>query len=218
MTRHVITPVAFACVVLAGGLAGFQTQASPAPAPQEHASRSTTNGPGGSLPMNHPPVASGRHHPSTPTPIPTSEAATLGWAPPPEWHSAPNPSALRLATFRVPAQERDGEAELSVSRAGGTTGANVDRWLGQFDGAPVVTREERSVQGLHVTVVSITGYFLGGGMTPGAPAPAHPSWGLLAAIVETPGSPYFFKLTGPEATVKAARREFDTMIDGITRL
>jgi hypothetical protein len=69
-----------------------------------------------------------------------------------------------------------------------------------------------------VTVVSITGYFLGGGMTPGAPAPAHPSWGLLAAIVETPGSPYFFKLTGPEATVKAARREFDTMIDGITRL
>ena len=32
------------------------------------------------------------------------------------------------------------------------------------------------------------------------------------AVVETPVGPYFFKLTGPEKTVTAARADFDKLV------
>jgi len=35
------------------------------------------------------------------------------------------------------------------------------------------------------------------------------------AIVETAGEHYFFKMTGPSATVKAAQKPFEAMIDGV---
>jgi hypothetical protein len=53
-------------------------------------------------------------------------------------------------------------------------------------------------------------------MMAGGAATSHPKWALLAAIAETSGTPYFFKLTGPLATVKAARPAFDAMIDSLT--
>jgi len=49
---------------------------------------------------------------------------------------------------------------------------------------------------------------------PGAAPPvAHDDYALLGAIVETPGGPWFFKMTGPRATVEAARRGFDDLVD-----
>ena len=38
----------------------------------------------------------------------------------------------------------------------------------------------------------------------------------LAAIVESDGMPYFFKLLGPAEQVDASRAAFDRMLDGIT--
>jgi hypothetical protein len=52
-------------------------------------------------------------------------------------------------------------------------------------------------------------------MLGGAPTP-HPHWTLLGAIVETSGSPYFFKMTGPQATVRAAHVAFDRLIESVT--
>jgi hypothetical protein len=124
---------------------------------------------------------------------------------------------MRIATYLVPGPAGSEPAELSVSRAGGTPEANIQRWIGQFDGSAVHTRQEKTVAGLKVTTVSITGNFLGGGMMPGAPSAPHDSWGLLGAIVETAGSSYFFKLTGPAATIGSARAPFDSMIAGIAR-
>ncbi len=40
-------------------------------------------------------------------------------------------------------------------------------------------------------------------------------WGLLGAIVSTPGMPHFFKLTGPAKSVSAARDEFDAMMASV---
>jgi hypothetical protein len=48
---------------------------------------------------------------------------------------------------------------------------------------------------------------------PGAPAPsAKGAARLLGAIVQAPSGMWFFKLTGPDATVKAAAADFDAMI------
>ena len=41
-------------------------------------------------------------------------------------------------------------------------------------------------------------------------------WRMTAAIVESPKGMYFFKLTGPDPTVKAARAAFDAMLDTLT--
>jgi hypothetical protein len=149
---------------------------------------------------------------------PTDEGAPIAWTPPPTWQSVPNASSMRLATYRIPRARGDSEdGELSVTRAGGTTDANIARWIGQFDGSAKSAREERAVQGFKVSVVSVKGSFLGGGMMQAAPSAPRPSWALLGAIVETPGSSYFFKLLGPAATVSAARAPFDAMIAGLSR-
>jgi hypothetical protein len=106
--------------------------------------------------------------------------------------------------------------EISASRAGGTTEANIQRWLGQFDDRGTDTRIEKTVRGLHVTVVEVSGTYEGGGAALGVPSDGHRGWTLVGAIVETPGSPYFFKLVGPTPAARAARASFDALLDGIT--
>jgi hypothetical protein len=44
------------------------------------------------------------------------------------------------------------------------------------------------------------------------PSTSVPGQRLLAAVVEGTGGPWFFKLTGPDATVQAARDPFLAMI------
>jgi hypothetical protein len=162
------------------------------------------------LPPNHPPVdlSGGGMSPHGAPPASPNEAAAITWKAPGEWKAVPNPNAMRIATYSV------GEGtELSVARAGGSTEANIERWLGQFDGAGRDERTEKTVHGLKVTVVQVAGTYLSGGMG-GAPTP-HPGWALLAAIVEGQGSPYFFKMVGPEAQVRAARKSFDALVDSV---
>jgi hypothetical protein len=172
---------------------------------------------GPALPPNHPPIG------ATPSfgpgaPQPANEAQEIAWVPPQSWLTVPNPSTMRIATYRVPRAPGETEdAELSVTRAGGTASSNADRWIAQFDKTASGAREEKTILGFKVTNVSVNGTFLGGGMM-GAPSSPRSGWALLGAIVETPGLPYFFKLVGPANTVKAAHPSFQRMIAGLTRL
>jgi hypothetical protein len=50
----------------------------------------------------------------------------------------------------------------------------------------------------------------------GAAPSTHEGWAMMAAIVETQGESYFFKVVGPVASVRAARKPFEAMISGIT--
>jgi hypothetical protein len=118
---------------------------------------------------------------------------------------------MRLATYRVP-----GGAEVSVSRAGGEREANIQRWVSQFTDGGRPGRAEKTVHGLHVVMVDIAGTYAGGAMTAGSQSAVHPDWAMVAAIVEGPGLPYFFKMTGPAAAVRAARPALDGLVDGIT--
>jgi hypothetical protein len=164
---------------------------------------------GGMLPPNHPPIG-GAMSPHGSAPSATSEAPSLVWKTPVTWQEAPSPNAMRLATYRVP-----GGAEVSVSRAGGEKEANIQRWVEQFDDVGHQGRVEKTVHGLRVVTVDIAGTYVGGAMAMGAQAEAHPRWAMVGAIVEGPGLPYFFKMTGPAAGVRSSRPAFDLLIDSI---
>ncbi|MRG96091.1 hypothetical protein [Polyangium spumosum] len=135
------------------------------------------------------------------------------------WEKVDHPSKMRMATFKIPRAEGDTEdAEMSVMQAGGTIDQNVNRWSGQFERGKddTTSRQDRKIGELSVTVVEIHGTFSGGmGMPGAAPASSKPKWALLGAIVETEGALTFFKLTGPEKTVTAAKPAFEKFVESL---
>jgi hypothetical protein len=171
------------------------------------------------LPAGHPPIddESPRPRSTVESETPSAEEALLEWKAPARWQLVPNPSTMRLATYRVPRAPGDAaDAELSITRAGGSADANADRWIHQFDeaGQRTAKRTMRAVGLGEVAMVEVQGTYSGG---MGQEGSSQPAWALLGAIASTPGTPYFFKLTGPERSVRAARREFETLIDSLVQ-
>jgi len=197
-------------IVLAAGLVGAvayaliwgsPTQPAPAPAVAADPTEQQQQNDMGDLPPDHPAVDNSGLAP------PTDEPAALTWKAPPNWTKVPNPNAMRLATYKI-----SDDTELVVTRAGGDLQSNIDRWKGQFEGDTKVEQSKKKVHDLAVTIVKIEGTYAGG-MDPSAAA--HPGWTMLAAIVATGDQPYFFKIVGPSATVNAAEKPFDAMIDAL---
>ncbi|WP_146655217.1 hypothetical protein [Labilithrix luteola] len=134
---------------------------------------------------------------------------------PKTWTSAPNPSPMRKATFKIPKAAGDSEdAELAVSSAAGGVEPNVQRWAKQFGDAKAKT-EPRTVNGLKVTIVEIKGTYAGGGPMMGAAAAPKPNQMLLGAIVDSGDSQEFFKMVGPEKTVTAAKPDFEKFVSSL---
>jgi hypothetical protein len=149
-------------------------------------------------------------------------AAGLRWTPPPNWKSE-GQRPMRLATYQVApaAGDKDG-GECGVyyfgQGQGGGVDANIDRWVGQFqqpDGKPskdVAKVQKRTVQGLKVTTVDVSGTYSGmaGPMAPqGSPKAGYR---LLGAVVEGPQGSVFFKFTGPAKTVAQNQSLFEKML------
>jgi len=166
-----------------------------------------------------------------PAPAPTQsvgkvESFPLGitWEDPPGWTRLPGSSPVRKATYRAPraANDKD-DPELAVfyfgPGQGGSVEANVDRWIKQFTGlkGTAVRRENREANGLRQHTVAIKNGTFSSGMPgmPGASNTPKENFGLLGGIVEAPSGTYFFKLTGPAASVKAARPAFMKLLDSV---
>jgi hypothetical protein len=157
-----------------------------------------------------------------PAMAPPAKPGGLVWDVPSAWSTAPTKSSMRLATYHVPAAPGDAdEAEMAVSRAGGSVDANIERWKEQMGSPPAgfPKREDVKVGNLKVTLFEHRGTFAAGNMMPGGPGEAapKPGWAMLAAIVELGGqaAPYFFKITGPEKSVAAARADFDKLVGSL---
>jgi len=129
---------------------------------------------------------------------------------------------MRVAQFVLPRSMGDTlDAELVVyyfGGSGGSVAANIDRWLGQVqqaDGKPsaaVAQRQKRTVNGLSVTLVDVSGTYVAE-MTPGATERHNnPNFRLRAGVIETPNGPYFIKLTGPAKTVAAWDKAFEQFV------
>jgi len=217
LSSSLVLPAVLCAAVAAYFVADHTTSsAATSPAASDAPPLESTEPASPALPPNHPPIAGmSPHgpHGMGGAMMPNGdnqEPPAIAWTAPSSWQGQPNPNAMRLATYKV----GDG-AELSVARAGGSVDANIERWVAQFDGSPRADRSEKQVHGLKVTVVRIAGTFLGAGMSATTPE-KHDGWAMLAAVVESAGSPYFFKLLGPADQVDRARPGFDTLVASVT--
>jgi hypothetical protein len=149
-------------------------------------------------------------------------APAIRWQDPPGWKREQPSSPMRKATYRVPKAAGDPEdGELGVFQfgsSGGTVQANMDRWVKQFEGVKPgdVKRDMQSVDGMRVHRVAIPSGTYQSGM-PGGPTTPKPSFAMQGAIVEAPGGPWFFKLTGPKLTVSKAKADFDALIASVRK-
>jgi hypothetical protein len=150
--------------------------------------------------------------------------AHLTFQAPEGWTSRPVASSMRVAEFDIPRAGGDAEdAELIIYYFGGQGGspeANIHRWTSQVqaaDGAgpaPAST-DQRTVHGLRVWGVDVSGTYVAE-VRPGASEHFNkPGFRLRAAVVETPGGPYYIKLTGPAKTVAAASPAYDQFLSSL---
>ncbi len=146
----------------------------------------------------------------------TAKQSSIVWKAPDAWPVVNHPSPMRLATYKIPKADGDAEdGELTVTQVGGDVQSNIQRWSKQFDGAPAPKTSERTAGDMKVTIVELEGTFSGMAMPGQAGASPKPDYAMLAAIVEGPGDPHFFKLTGPKKTVEAARGGFDELVGSV---
>ncbi len=87
---------------------------------------------------------------------------------------------------------------------GGGTQANIDRWIGQFEGTPETKTEEKEMGDKKVTLLTAKGTYLEsmGGPFSGNKTPKA-DYTMLAAILPSDQGDVFLKLTGPTKSVEA---------------
>ncbi|HEX2190164.1 MAG TPA: hypothetical protein VHG51_14750 [Longimicrobiaceae bacterium] len=149
---------------------------------------------------------------------PAAAGGSLAWTAPAGWQERPPANSMRMAEYSVPGEAGAAETVVFYFGPGGGGGveANIERWLGQMEtpaGSQPERGEFRSGQ-YQVTWVEVPGTLKPSTMGSGPSAP-QPDSRLLGAVVEGPGGPWFFKMTGPDDTVAAAREEFLAMLENL---
>lgn len=151
-------------------------------------------------------------------------AAGLVWDAPKSWVSQPPANPMRRAQYKVPGAAGDGELVVFYfgPNQGGPPLDNAQRWAMQFaqpDGAdPLAALKTRSgdIHGIPALFVETAGTYNPGTMS-GAPAGMKENWALLGVVAEGSDANWFFKFTGPKATVEAERAAFEAMIGSVRR-
>ncbi|MEW6250850.1 MAG: hypothetical protein AB1716_09395 [Planctomycetota bacterium] len=168
------------------------------------------------MPAGHPPIDPGMAAGMRP---PEGESAKLVYDPPATWRKEPIPaSSIRVDQYkllRAAGAKEDAELAVTTNIGGGVEG-NITRWRAQFttaEGKPIpdeaFVRQEFESHGLKITMVDLAGTYAGAMMGMGATTGGNQeNYRMLAAVVDAPGGLWFFKLTGPAATVAEHRDEF----------
>ena len=183
------------------------------------------------LPPGHPPIApaapeskAGEAASASPAEA-GSHTITLGdkltMTAPDSWIVKRPGNGMISQEFAVPAAKGDPrDGRMTVSSAGGSVQANVDRWAGQFsqpDGSKTADKmkvQEKTLAGREVNLVDISGtYQESAGMMQAATE--RPGYRMLAAIIPADGASFFIKFYGPKKTVGEHEKEFQAMLDGI---
>jgi len=148
-----------------------------------------------------------------------SEAAAGGirWTVPAGWTAAPE-KPMRIATYAIPGQEAGECGVFFFGRGqGGSVEDNLTRWKSQFEPAPSAKPTVQTIHGLKVHQLDLSGTYL---------APAGPmmqsqgkkaNWRLLGAIIEAPDGLVFFKCTGPAATMAKAEKDFQALVQSVSK-
>lgn len=155
--------------------------------------------------------------------------AGMEFVAPENWVPVKPSSSMRQASFEFgPVGTDEEKAEMHVfyfgPGDGGDVDANVQRWLSQMQpatGASASEAAERSMftaAGYPVHMVRADGSFA----QSMGPADAHggskPGWRLVGAILEGAQGNLFFKITGPQATVRAMEPGLEAMLSAVNKV
>jgi len=144
---------------------------------------------------------------------------------PGDWKTVKPKSRIIRHEFSIPAAKEDKTpGRMTIMAAGGGIEANIARWAGQFqtaEGKPLGDDDkkvtEKKVGDLEVHLVDLTGTYNDSMRGPFGPKVKRPGYRMLAAIIPLKqDGTWFIKFYGPQATVKAAEKAFQKMIDGMT--
>jgi hypothetical protein len=140
---------------------------------------------------------------------------------PVSWESVPGSSSMRLATYRIPpAGGDDVPGELTVFNfpgGGGDVGANLARWVGQFEADGRTAEATQGKAGKHSYIVStVSGTF----HKPVGPPIRRQTenvagYRMVNVMLNVgDGKVYFIKLVGPLATIKAQEKALRASFGG----
>lgn len=135
---------------------------------------------------------------------------------PSSWENQPPSSSMRLAQATIPGPGGPGDFAVFFFGPGGGGGVadNIERWIGQMETTDRPEPETFEGGGLKVTWIDVAGTLKASQMGMGPSTPQADSR-LYGAVVEGPGGPWFFKATGPEATLAPQREAFVTMLKSV---
>jgi hypothetical protein len=134
------------------------------------------------------------------------------------WRSEQPSSSMRLAQVVVPGDAGPGELVLfyfGAGQGGGVEG-NFERWRGQVEGAGEGERGVLEGGPYRISWIDLAGTLLPSGMGSGPTTP-QPGFRLIGAVAEGESGPYFFKLTGPAATIAGQREAFFALLRSCRR-
>ena len=142
--------------------------------------------------------------------------AGVHWTAPAGWKAGAQ-KPMRAATYEVPNAPGDSDPTECViyffgQGQGGSVQANIDRWKGQFSPPANAPTHTKTVNGLNVTTIDLSGTYAGMAGMGGAPGAPKPGYRMLGAIVENPGGNLFIKLAGPAKTIGANQAKFDQLL------
>ena len=134
---------------------------------------------------------------------------------PATWKQEEPNGAMSLAQFKIPHQGSDKEDGLLTvfQMATGNPDANISRWAGQFGGDKALLGKQtiKTAAGDSAIVVELAGEFSAGSM--GGSSQPKSDYKMLGAIIPVGGSDFYFKLTGPHATIDAAKVDFNHVVE-----
>jgi hypothetical protein len=143
--------------------------------------------------------------------VAVAQKSELRFKVPAGWVEEERSSSMRVAQYRLPKVAGDAEDASLVlyyfgHGQGGSTTANVERWISQMkqaDGSAAKDSKQESfdANGLKVTTVDVSGTYVAETAPGSGSFHNKPAYRLRAAVVETPNGSYFVKLVGPEKTV-----------------
>ncbi len=133
---------------------------------------------------------------------------------PSSWETVPPKSGIIQYEFKAPKDKKEDTARITIMQATGGIDANIDRWIGQFDGVKdsEVKKEKKDIAGATVHIVDISGTYkesMGGGPFAPGKVEKRENYRMLGAIIETKeAGTIFVKMTGPQATVEPLAEGF----------
>jgi hypothetical protein len=137
------------------------------------------------------------------------------------WQFREPTKSMRMGEAVIPGPDgADGaDGELTIfyfgAGAGGGVEANLQRWAGQME---LNAQPERQILSPHaslkVTWIDCVGTLKASTMGTG-PTTDQAGSRLFGAVVEGPGGPWFFKATGPDATLAAERDGFLALLNSL---